>query len=129
MGGVVLLRVRRDCALLPRAGYGGGGRGGTRVDESAASGASLCSPGSGCSWLMLISRLKRNSPLFGLVRLTARHVWLPLWPLRVALPVRRKVFSHSSRESPLVLSAPGSTTPAQATGARRNGDQVSILMF
>lgn len=91
----------------------GGGTG----DSSEGSGASLCSPGSGCSWLMLISRLKRNSPLLGLVRLTARHVWLPLWPLRVAFPVRRKVFSHSSSESPLDGSAPGSAVPIQ-TAAR-----------
>lgn len=62
---------------------------------------------------MLISRLKRNSPLFGLVRLTARHVWLPLCPLRVALPVRLKVFSHSSNESPLEASAPGSVPPVK----------------
>lgn len=62
---------------------------------------------------MLISRLKRNSPLLGLVRLTARHVWLPLCPLRVALPVRLKVFNHSNNESPLEVSAPGSMTPVK----------------
>lgn len=61
---------------------------------------------------MLISRLNRNSPLLGLVRLTARQVWLPLCPLRVALPVRLKVFNHSSKESPLEVSAPGSVAPA-----------------
>jgi len=83
--------------------------------SSVASEVSLCSPGSGCSWLMLISRLKRNSPLLGLVRLTARHVWLPLCPLRVALPVRRNVFSHSSNESPLEDSAPGSGAPVKNT--------------
>lgn len=61
---------------------------------------------------MLISRLKRNSPLLGLVRLTARHVWLPLCPLRVALPVRLKVFNHSSNESPLEVSVVRSVPPA-----------------
>ena len=64
---------------------------------------------------MLISRLKRNSPLLGLVRLTARQVWLPLCPLRVALPVRLNVFSHSSNESPLEDSAPGSGAPLENT--------------
>lgn len=68
---------------------------------------------------MLISRLKRNSPLLGLVRLTARHVWLPLCPLRVALPVRLKVFNHSNKESPLEVSAPGSMTPVKKKGEKK----------
>lgn len=94
---VVLLRVRRVCTRLLMAGRGVGYGAGLGVVEgrevekeeavriegdvfgavtggSEASTVSLCSPGSGWSWLMLISRLKRNSPLFGLVRLTARHV-------------------------------------------------------
>lgn len=131
---VALLRVRRVSILL-MAGRGEGYGAGLGVAEgrelergealwtevfggiTGSSGASteltvsICSPGSGWSWLMLISRLKRNSPLLGLVRLTALHVWLPLWPLRVALPVRLNVFSHSSNESPLEDSAPGSAPP------------------
>lgn len=145
---LLVLRVRRVCILLLRAGRGMGygddrgtpdsrapaeeaARRGGEVEPEAASAtgcsavsmASACSPASGWSWLMLISRLKRNSPLLGFVRLTARHVWLPLCPLRVAFPVRRNVFSHSSNESPLDASAPGSTLPG---GGGKHADDFRV---
>lgn len=94
------LLVRRATGLLARRCPSRSGLGSRPTADRGRPGASSPSISRPLfSWFMWISRLNRKSPLWGFVRLTARQVWFPLWPLRVALPERRKVFSHSSRGS------------------------------
>ncbi len=78
-----------------------------------SSSLSVCVCCSAMLRLTLISKLKRKSPLLGLVWLTARHDWLPRYPLLVVFPVCRTVLSQSRRVSPLGFSSVPSISVAE----------------